>query len=88
MSAQLVRRAFQYAEDGCSTGNLAPRDYWPAVDSFIDTHAPDRRYKLQVLAATHPVSSAIVRYRGVKYYLEGIYNTETQSRDYAIPRTN
>ena len=88
MSAELVRRAFQHAENGCSTGNISPRDYWPAIDSFIDTHAPDRRYRLHLLAATHPVSSAIVRYRGIKYYLDGTFNHETQSRIFAITRTN
>jgi hypothetical protein len=88
VSAELVRRAFQHAENGCSTGNITPRGYWPAIDSFIDTHALDRRYRLHLLAATHPLSSAIVRYRGIRYYLEGTFNRETQSRIFAITRTN
>ena len=88
MSAELVRRAFQHAENECNAGNVTQWGYWNAIEEYLDTFAPDRRYKLQCLAASHPISSAIVRYRGVGYYLEGVYNTETQSRDYTIIRTN
>jgi hypothetical protein len=88
MNAQLVRMAFQRAEDKISAGEVGEREFWLTVESFIDTFASDRRFKLKALASTIPVSSAIVSYRGVKYYLDGIYNTETNSRTYSISRAN
>lgn len=88
MSAALVRLAFQRAGDKLTTGDISEREFWPTVESFIDTHAADRRFKLQVKACTIPVSSAIVSYMGVRYYLDGMYSHETNSRNYSISRAN
>jgi hypothetical protein len=88
VSAELVRTAFQRAEDRLSSGDISAREFWATVESFIDAFADDRRFKLKVGACTIPVSSAIVSYRGVKYYLDGMYSHETKSRNYSISRAN
>ena len=88
MSAELVRAAFQRAEDKLTARDITQREFWATIEDYIEAFADDRRFKLHVKASTIPVSSAIVSYRGVRYYLYGVYDTETQSRNYAISRTN
>lgn len=74
--AIMIGRAFEYASKG------AMRNFPAHVAEYINDLAPDRRYKLQWLAASSDYVSAVVRYRGRKLYVYGKWDSESKTRTY------
>lgn len=53
---------------------------------YVSEHAPDRRYKLHLLAASSDFRSGIVRWRGARYYFYQDYTTKEVEVEYAGTR--
>lgn len=52
------------------------------VDNYVYLNASDRRYKIRWHASTD--SSAIITYRGRRYYVDGRWNSQAQLRYHYI----
>jgi hypothetical protein len=61
-----------------AAGQSAPeRDRPNVIANYVKTHASDRRYSLTFLAASTSFRSAIVQYRGHRYYVDHHYPTDS-----------
>lgn len=62
-------------------GNLHPETL---INDYVDSMASDRRFKVHYLAGTSDFSSAIIRYRNVEYYVEGVWDSFAKERNYYV----
>lgn len=68
-----VARAFNFAREHYRN------DIPAGVAQYVSECAPDRRYRVKWHAATSDYRSAIVSYRGVRYYADHDYVSDTYS---------
>ena len=94
-TAVMLGRAFDYAEETMRASDSVRRAKREAlglpvlnrhqlIEEYVHDFSSDRRYKLHWKASTD--SSAILEYRGTRYYIEGVYDSERKTRDYYVYR--
>lgn len=66
-ASKFINNAFEHLTNSFDVSSYPVGD--PArLDEYVSENAADRRYKLALNAASTPIRSAIVTYRGVRYY--------------------
>lgn len=73
MSASLIQRAFTYVR----ATDTDKRVTGQRIADYVRDMSTDRRYRLTFDAASSDFRSAIVTYRGTRYYVSHDYPTDT-----------
>lgn len=92
-TAVMLGYAFDYAEQAMRASDKVRREVRERlglpilnrhrlIEDYVYENSSDRRYKLHWKASTD--SSAILEYRGTRYYIEGVYDPERKTRDYYV----
>lgn len=88
--AVLIGRAYDYQAELVRSGKRLdyldelgdPTGVDDVARAYVRTEQADRRYRLHVLASSG--HSAIVRYRGARYRVEGRYDPFTKARTFYV----
>ena len=80
--AVLIGNAFYYAqrEPAKTRGEF--------IYNYPRDNGSDRRYRIFFNAATSNLSSAIVTYKGRRYYVDGIYDANAHERTFYVYRSH